>query len=66
MVKTLWDTANLFLKTGLGAAVRGSIEELAAWAEVERPDLSWLSRQRIVVILFSASRILIRAERANG
>ena len=53
VVKTLWDTAHLFLKTGIGAAVRGSIEELAAWAEVERPDLSWLSRQRIVVILFS-------------
>ena len=53
VVKTLWDTANLFLKTGIGAAVRGSIEELADWAEVERPDLSWLSRQRIVVILFS-------------
>ena len=53
VVKTLWDTANLFLKTGIGAAVRGSIEELADWAEVERPDLSWLSRQRIVVIMFS-------------
>ncbi len=53
VVKTLWDTANLFLKTGIGAAVRGPIEELAEWAEVERPDLSWLSRQRIVVILFS-------------
>ena len=53
VVKTLWDTANLFLKSGIGAAVRGSIEELAEWAEVERPDLSWLSRQRIVVILFS-------------
>jgi len=53
VVKTLWEAANLFLKKGVGAAVRGSIEELAAWAEVERPDLSWLSRQRIVVIMFS-------------
>ncbi len=53
VVKTLWNTANLFLKTGIGAAVRGSIEELAAWAEVERPDLSWMGRQHIVVILFS-------------
>ncbi len=33
--------------------MRGSIEDLADWAEVEQPDLSWLSRQRIVVILFA-------------
>src|SRR5689334_9086308 len=39
-VKTVWQTANLVRKEGLGAAVRSSIEDLADWAEVERPDLA--------------------------
>jgi class 3 adenylate cyclase len=52
-VKTMWDTANLIRKQGLGAAVRSSIEELADWAEVERPDLARLTRDGNVVILFS-------------
>jgi adenylate cyclase len=52
-VKTVWETANLIRKQGLGAAVRSSIEELADWAEVERPDLARLTRDGNVVILFS-------------
>jgi adenylate cyclase len=52
-VKTMWETANLIRKQGLGAAVRSSIEELADWAEVERPDLARLTRDGNVVILFS-------------
>ncbi|HZQ30229.1 MAG TPA: adenylate/guanylate cyclase domain-containing protein [Mycobacterium sp.] len=52
-VKTVWQTANLIRKEGLGAAVRTSIEELADWAEVERPDLARLTPDGKVVILFS-------------
>jgi adenylate cyclase len=52
-VKTVWETANLIRKQGFGAAVRSSIEELADWAEVERPDLARLTRDGNVVILFS-------------
>jgi hypothetical protein len=39
-VKKVWQTANLVRKEGFGAAVRNSIEDLADWAEVERPDLA--------------------------
>jgi len=52
-VKTMWETASLIRKQGFGAAVRSSIEELADWAEVERPDLARLTRDGNVVILFS-------------
>jgi adenylate cyclase len=52
-VKTLWQTANVIRKEGFGAAVRSSIEELADWAEVERPDLARLTPDGNVVILFS-------------
>lgn len=52
-VKTMWNTANLVRKEGFGAAVRSSIEELADWAEVERPDLARVTPDGRVVILFS-------------
>jgi adenylate cyclase len=52
-VKTIWQTANVIRKDGFGAAVRSSIEELADWAEVERPDLARLTLNGKVVILFS-------------
>lgn len=52
-VKTVWQTANLIRREGFGAAVRSSIEELADWAEVERPDLARLTPGGKVVILFS-------------
>jgi class 3 adenylate cyclase len=52
-VKTVWNTANLMRKEGFGAAVRSSIEELADWAEVERPDLARVTPDGRVVILFS-------------
>lgn len=38
-VKRALQTANLVRNEGFGAAVRSSIEELADWAKVERPDL---------------------------
>jgi adenylate cyclase len=52
-VKTVWETANLVRKEGLGAAVRNSIEDLADWAEVERPDLARITGDGKVAILFS-------------
>jgi class 3 adenylate cyclase len=52
-VKTVWQTANILRKDGFGAAVRSSIEDLADWAEVERPDLARLAPSGRVAILFS-------------
>jgi class 3 adenylate cyclase len=52
-VKTMWQTANILRMDGLGAAVRSSIEDLADWAEVERPDLARLAPSGRVTILFS-------------
>jgi adenylate cyclase len=52
-VKTMWQTANLVRKQGFGAAVRSSIEDLADWAEVERPDLARITPDGRVVILFT-------------
>ncbi|MGP4058753.1 adenylate/guanylate cyclase domain-containing protein [Mycobacterium sp. 4D054] len=52
-VKTVWQTANILRRDGLGAAVRSSIEELADWAEVERPDLARLAPNGRVAVMFS-------------
>jgi adenylate cyclase len=52
-VKTVWQTANILRKEGFGAAVRSNIEDLADWAEVERPDLARLAPSGRVAILFS-------------
>src|ERR1700742_5253205 len=52
-VKTVWNTANIMRKEGFGAAVRGAIEDLADWAEVERPDLARVTPDGRVVIVFS-------------
>ena len=52
-LKTVWQTANRVREQGFSAAVRSSIEELADWAEVERPDLARLAPDGNVAILFS-------------
>ena len=52
-VKTVWQTADSLLKKGVGATVRNSIEDLAGWARVERPDLARLTANGDVVIVFS-------------
>ena len=52
-VKTVWQTANILRTDGFGAAVQSSIEELADWAEVERPDLARLAPNGKVAIMFS-------------
>lgn len=52
-VKTMWQTANILRREGFGAAVRSNIEDLADWAEVERPDLARMALNGRVAILFS-------------
>ncbi|GGC67645.1 adenylate/guanylate cyclase domain-containing protein [Hoyosella rhizosphaerae] len=52
-VKTVWNTANVVRTRGIGAAVRTSVEDLAGWAQVERPDLARLTVDGRVTILFS-------------
>ncbi|HTI77435.1 MAG TPA: adenylate/guanylate cyclase domain-containing protein [Mycobacterium sp.] len=52
-VKQMWNTANILRKDGFEAAVRSSIEDLADWAEVERPDLARLAPSGKVAIVFS-------------
>ncbi len=52
-VRTVWQTADSLLNKGIGATVRNSIEDLAGWAQVERPDLARLTADGEVVIVFS-------------
>jgi class 3 adenylate cyclase len=53
-VKAVMDTATLVRKRGIGGALRSSIEDLAGWAQVERPDLARLAADDgTVTILFS-------------
>ncbi|WP_067855263.1 adenylate/guanylate cyclase domain-containing protein [Nocardia shimofusensis] len=52
-VKTVWETANLVRAKGLRRAMLSSIEELAGWAQVERPDLARLVPDGRVAIVFS-------------
>ena len=52
-IRTAWQTADSLLKKGLGATVRNSIEDLAGWAQVERPDLARITADGDVVIAFS-------------
>ena len=56
-VKTVWQTANILRRDGLGAAVRSSIEELADWAEVERPDLARLAPNGRLAIIPRAGHL---------
>lgn len=52
-IRTVWQTADSLLNKGIGATVRNSIEDLAGWAQVERPDLARLTANGDVVIAFS-------------
>lgn len=52
-VRTVWQTAEVLRRDGFGAAVRSSVEELAGWALVERPDLAKIAVNGRVAILFS-------------
>lgn len=52
-VKHVWQTANLVREKGFGGALTSSIEDLADWFAVERPDLARLAPDGRVAILFS-------------
>jgi adenylate cyclase len=52
-IKTVFQTADMLINKGFGAVVRNSIEDLAGWAQVERPDLARLTADGSVVIVFS-------------
>jgi adenylate cyclase len=52
-IRTAWQTADSLINKGIGATVRNSIEDLAGWAQVERPDLARLTADGPVVIVFS-------------
>lgn len=52
-VKGAVRTAALVREQGMGAALRAPVEALAAWAEVEHPELRRISRDGTVAILFS-------------
>jgi adenylate cyclase len=52
-IRKTWKTAEMVRTKGIGATVRNSIEDLAGWARVERPDLARLTADGDVVIVFS-------------
>jgi adenylate cyclase len=52
-IRTAWRTADSLITKGIGATVRNSVEDLAGWAQVERPDLARLTADGDVVIAFS-------------
>lgn len=53
-VKAVWETATLVRDKGVGGALRSSVNDLAGWAQVERPDLVELAgTDGRVAILFS-------------
>jgi adenylate cyclase len=52
-IRKTWQTAEMLRTKGIGAVVRNSIEDLAGWASVERPDLARLAAGGSVVVVFS-------------
>ncbi|TDL00589.1 adenylate/guanylate cyclase domain-containing protein [Mycobacterium paragordonae] len=52
-IRTVWRTTDSLINKGIGATVRNSVEDLAGWARVERPDLARMTADGIVVIAFS-------------
>ncbi|MGU3650542.1 adenylate/guanylate cyclase domain-containing protein [Mycolicibacterium sp. A43C] len=65
-IKTVFQTADMIITKGLGATVRNSIEDLAGWARVERPDLARLTADGRVVIVFSDIEGSTEANAAMG
>lgn len=52
-IKTAFDTADSLIQKGFGATVRNSVEDLAGWARVERPDLARMTAGGDIVVVFS-------------
>ena len=64
-IRTAFRTADSLISKGLGATVRNSVEDLAGWAQVERPDLARLTADGDVVIAFSDIAVLIQVADAS-
>ncbi|MGB6180766.1 MAG: adenylate/guanylate cyclase domain-containing protein [Rhodococcus sp. (in: high G+C Gram-positive bacteria)] len=52
-IRTVFHTADSLISKGIGATVRNSIEDLAGWAKVERPDLARMTADGDIVVMFS-------------
>lgn len=52
-IRKTWRTAEMVRARGIGATVRNSIEDLAGWASIERPDLARMAADGNVVVVFS-------------
>ncbi|MGA5462631.1 adenylate/guanylate cyclase domain-containing protein [Mycobacterium sp. NPDC050041] len=59
-------TADAILRKGIGGQVRSSIEDLAGWARVERPDLAKITAAGTVVLVFSDIEGSTRRNEAMG
>lgn len=52
-IRTAFQAADSLINKGIGATVRNSVEDLAGWAKVERPDLARITADGDVVVVFS-------------
>ncbi|AYJ50558.1 adenylate/guanylate cyclase domain-containing protein [Rhodococcus sp. P1Y] len=52
-VRTAFNATDSLIQKGFGATVRNSVEDLAGWAQVERPDLARITADGDVVVVFS-------------
>lgn len=52
-IRTAFQTADSLIHKGFGATVRNSVEDLAGWAKVERPDLARMTADGDIVVMFS-------------
>ncbi|WP_072804172.1 adenylate/guanylate cyclase domain-containing protein [Rhodococcoides yunnanense] len=52
-IRTAFNAADSLINKGFGATVRNSVEDLAGWAKVERPDLARMTADGDVVVVFS-------------
>ncbi|WP_176459238.1 MULTISPECIES: adenylate/guanylate cyclase domain-containing protein [unclassified Rhodococcus (in: high G+C Gram-positive bacteria)] len=52
-IRTAFHTTDLLINKGFGATVRNSVEDLAGWAKVERPDLARMTADGDIVVMFS-------------
>lgn len=52
-IRTAFHTTELLINKGFGATVRNSVEDLAGWAKVERPDLARMTADGDIVVMFS-------------
>lgn len=52
-IRRAFHTADSLINKGIGATVRNSVEDLAGWAKVERPELARMTADGDIVVLFS-------------